>query len=106
MAKYRNAATDRMWDDYRKERSVWNSFQSRMQTITTVGELAALVEESPPAGSSGHEFYSRLASFLWHKFEVPEDAGGPERELYSGLLRRLYEHGQLSDETAQRLNIK
>jgi hypothetical protein len=106
MAKHRKTATDRMWDDYRKERLVWNSFQSRLQTITSIGELAALVEESPPAGSPGHEFYSRLASFLWHKFEVPEDAGGPERELYAGLLQRLYKNGQLSDETAQRLNIK
>ena len=106
MAKNRNTAADRMWDDYHKERSVWSSFQSRLRTITTIGELAALVDESPPAGSPGHEFYSRLASFLWHKFEVPEDAGGPERELYSGLLRRLHENGQLSEETAQRLKIK
>jgi len=106
MAKNRNNATDRMWEDYRKERAVWSSFQSRLKTITTIGQLAALVEESPPAGSPGHEFFSRLASFLWHKFEVPEEAGQPERELYSALVRRLYENGQLSDETAQRLNIK
>jgi hypothetical protein len=106
MARNRKTATDRLWEDYRKERQVWNSFQSRLQTISTVGELAALVEESPPFGSPGYEFYSRLASFLWHKFEVPEDAGQPERELYSGLLLRLHKNGQLSDETAERLKIK
>lgn len=78
----------------------------RLKTVGTIGELSALIDESPPAGSPGHEFYSRLASFLWHKFEVPKDAGQPERELYSDLLRRLHKNGQLSDETAQRLNIK
>jgi hypothetical protein len=106
MPSKRNTATDRMWEDYRKERQMWNSFQSRLKTIATIGELAALVDDAPPVGSPGHEFYSRLASFLWHNFEVPEEAGQPERELYSSLLRRLYENGQLSDETAERLKIK
>jgi hypothetical protein len=102
----RRTATDRMWEDHEKENRVYKLFKSRLESISTLGEVVALTQDGPADGEPGREFYDRFARFLWKEYEIPEDASNEERTLYLNLLQRLREKGQLSDATAQHHGLK
>jgi hypothetical protein len=102
----RKTAADKMWEEDRQERRIARLFKSQLGRISTLKEVHALTQESVPDGSPGREYYDRFARFLWQQYEIPEDTPDDEKQLYQGLLERLYANGQLSEEAAERTGVK
>jgi hypothetical protein len=76
------------------EQRAWEEFRPKLEALKTFEEAAQLVDEAPRPGTPGRRFYSNLGYFL-RCFGPPAGASQAEKALYTQLLRRLDEAGQL-----------